>query len=326
MELEFIDRHREAFLARLEALGPLGEPEGLYGPIGYILGLGGKRLRPVLTLLGCELFGGRPQKAMGAALAVEAFHNFSLVHDDIMDQAPLRRGQATVHEKWDVNTGILSGDALLIQAYRFLEDYPPALHHALSSLFSTTALQVCQGQQYDMEFETRQEVSIGDYLRMIEYKTAVLVAAALKMGAMVAGAPKGDADALYGFGLNLGIAFQIQDDYLDLFGDPKTFGKQLGGDVLENKKTFLYLKALEGCEPSQREELLGWYATKDGDPGEKVEAVRSLFLETGSVEATKREMEAHARRAYAQLDGLDLPEAAHARLRAFGSYLMQRKV
>lgn len=325
-DLEFIDRYREEFLSRLEAQYNLGEPKNLYEPIAYILALGGKRLRPVLSLMGCELFGARAKDAMGVALAIETFHNFSLVHDDIMDRAPLRRGQATVHEKWDLNTGILSGDALLILAYRFLEEYPPELYKELTSLFSQTALEVCQGQQYDMDFGNTQQVSIPQYLKMIEYKTAVLLAAALKMGALVGGAGRGDAEALYRFGLNLGIAFQIQDDYLDLFGDPDTFGKQLGGDVLENKKTFLYLKALELSGSHEREELLRLYSTKAEDGKAKIEAVRSIFGKCGSVEATKVEMGLFAQRAFESLDQMELDEAAKSQLIRFGEYLIHREL
>src|SRR5690606_8824121 len=230
------------------------------------------------------------------------------------------RGKATVHEKWDVNTGILSGDALLILAYRFLEDYPPELYKELTSLFSQTALEVCQGQQYDMDFGGRQQVSIPQYLKMIEYKTAVLLAAALKMGALVGGAGKGDAEALYHFGLNLGIAFQIQDDYLDLFGDPDTFGKQLGGDVLENKKTFLYLKALELAREPDRERLLGLYSTEPKDGREKIETVRSIFEACGSVRATKAEMDRYSEKAFERLDQMELSEIAKSQLRRFGEY------
>ena len=226
-------------------LSLLKEPKNLYEPINYILHLGGKRMRPVLTLMATEVFDVDCCTALPAATAVEVFHNFSLVHDDIMDDAPLRRGNETVHEKWNINTGILSGDAMLILAYQHFEEYEPYVFRALAKLFSKTALQVCEGQQYDVDFETRDDVTISEYLKMIEYKTAVLVGAAMKMGAIVAKTTVENANSIYDFGLNLGIAFQLQDDYLDAFGNPETFGKQVGGDIIENKKTYLYLKAIE---------------------------------------------------------------------------------
>ena len=240
--------YQKSFLQYLEAKNWIQEPKNLYEPIDYILQLGGKRIRPVLTLMAADIFSGDFQKALPAALAVEVFHNFTLVHDDIMDDAPLRRGQATVHEKWDLNTGILSGDAMLILAYQYFEDYEPHVFQKLSKLFSKTALEVCDGQQLDVDFETRNDVSIPAYIDMIRLKTSVLVAAALKMGAIVAETSNENANLIYDFGLNLGLAFQLQDDYLDTFGDPETFGKQIGGDIIENKKTFLYLKCFGGCQ------------------------------------------------------------------------------
>jgi geranylgeranyl diphosphate synthase type II len=195
--------------------------------------------------MAADIFSKDYQKALPAALAVEVFHNFTLVHDDIMDDAPLRRGKATVHEKWDLNTGILSGDAMLILAYKYFEDYEPIVFQKLAKLFSKTALEVCDGQQLDVDFETRDDVTIDAYMNMIRLKTSVLVAAALKMGAIVSETSEENANLIYDFGLNLGLAFQLQDDYLDAFGDPETFGKQIGGDIIENKKTYLYLKALE---------------------------------------------------------------------------------
>jgi len=238
-----IEEYRQSFITYLQQKTTTKEPVNLYEPITYILGLGGKRLRPVLTLMTSEIFGANYTKALDAALAIEIFHNFSLVHDDIMDDAPLRRGKTTVHEKWDINTGILSGDAMLISAYQLFENYDGTIFKELAKLFSKTALEVCEGQQYDVDFETRTDVTIPEYLKMIEYKTAVLVAAGMKMGAIIANASATSQNNIYEFGRNLGIAFQLQDDYLDAFGDPKTFGKQVGGDIIENKKTFLYLKA-----------------------------------------------------------------------------------
>jgi geranylgeranyl diphosphate synthase type II len=215
--MQNIEAYQKSFIANLKDFAVDKEPKNLYEPINYILKLGGKRLRPVLTLMTTEIFDGNSDKAMNAALAVEVFHNFSLVHDDIMDDAPLRRGKETVHEKWDLNTGILSGDAMLIMAYQLFENYEPPIFRDLAKLFSKTALEVCEGQQYDVDFETRNNVTISEYLKMIEYKTAVLVGAAMKMGAIVANAPKKDQNAIYDFGRYLGIAFQLQDDYLDAF-------------------------------------------------------------------------------------------------------------
>jgi len=239
-----IEFYTTEFITYLKNRVTSKEPYNLYEPISYILELGGKRLRPVLTLLTTALFDGNYKNALDAALAIEVFHNFSLVHDDIMDDAPLRRGKTTVHEKWDINTGILSGDAMLINSYQYFESYPNEEFKKLVQLFSKTAIEVCEGQQYDIDFETRDDVTIAEYLKMVEFKTAVLVASAMKMGAIIANTSEENQDLVYEFGRNLGIAFQLQDDYLDAFGDPKTFGKQVGGDIIENKKTFLFLKAL----------------------------------------------------------------------------------
>ncbi len=292
----------------------------------YILGLGGKRLRPVLTLMTTDLFGGNFEDALDAALTVEVFHNFSLVHDDIMDDAPLRRGQTTVHEKWDVNTGILSGDAMLINSYQFLENYPSDIFKKLTSLFSKTAIEVCEGQQYDIDFESRDDVTIPEYLKMIECKTAVLVAAAMKMGAVIGKASEDDTNAIYEFGKNLGIAFQLQDDYLDAFGDPKTFGKQVGGDIIENKKTFLYLKALEFTKQSERENLLHLYSIKPENPEGKINTVKSIFEESGAVDAAKAEINNYTKKAFSALDTIHLSEPNKRVFKEFGQNLMNRTV
>lgn len=321
-----IDSYRAAFLDHLAAHSTVKEPAGLYEPIQYILDLGGKRLRPVLTLMAADLFGGDFNKALGAATAIEVFHNFSLIHDDIMDDAPLRRGHQTVHEKWDVNTGILSGDAMLIQAYRYFEDYPPELLKPLVILFSKTAMEVCEGQQYDVDFETRNDVTIPEYLKMIEYKTAVLVAAALKMGAMIAGAAEKDQDLIYRFGINLGVAFQLQDDYLDAFGNPETFGKQVGGDIIENKKTYLYLKAVELATAEDREELERLFSTTPTEVEAKIEFAKSLFETSGSVSATQSAIQAYTDAAYAVLEEVSIPDSSKDVLRGFAASLMTRKV
>lgn len=321
-----VEFYRNEFLSHLEKKKVQKEPKNLFEPINYILDLGGKRLRPVLTLLSADLFGGDYKKALNAALAVEVFHNFSLIHDDIMDDAPLRRGRTTVHEKWDLNTGILSGDAMLILSYQLFERYDSTIFKSLLELFSKTAMEVCEGQQYDIDFETRDDVTIPEYLKMIEYKTAVLVAAAMKMGAIVAGASAENQDLIYGFGRNLGIAFQLQDDYLDAFGDPKTFGKQVGGDIIENKKTFLYLKSLEMGNKEEQKQLLDLFSIQPKSPASKIDAIKKIFIESGAVEATKNEIQKYTDAAFKALNTIEASEEAKALLVAFGKNLMNRQV
>lgn len=324
--MELLQRYGSLLEKEIARSIPDQQPDNLYDPLRYILSLGGKRLRPVLTLFAADVFGNASERAVQAALAVELFHNFSLIHDDIMDDAPLRRGKQTVHEKWDVNTGILSGDALLILAYRLFEGYPPELFRDLAGLFSKTAMEVCEGQQYDMDFETRNDVTIPEYLTMIQYKTAVLVGAALKMGAMVAGASGEDQDRIYDFGMNLGLAFQLQDDYLDAFGDPETFGKQVGGDILANKKTYLYLKALELGSPSQQEALSHQFNGAVESGQEKVDLVKDLFEQTGATNSIQQAISDYTQQAYQRLDGMALEDQNKAMLRGFGDWLMKRNV
>lgn len=302
------------------------EPQNLYTPISYILELGGKRIRPVLTLMATAVFDGDYKQALPAATAVEVFHNFSLIHDDIMDAAPLRRGKATVHEKWNVNTGILSGDAMLILAYQYFENYSPEIFKKLAKLFSKTALEVCEGQQYDVDFETRKDVTISEYLKMIEYKTAVLLGAAMKMGAIVAETSEENSNLIYDFGLNLGIAFQLQDDYLDAFGNPETFGKQVGGDIIENKKTYLYLKALEFATAHQKQTLIDLFSIQSEENTEKITNVKKLFIETGASEATKKAIENYTMKAFDTLANMSISEDKKIMLRAFGEMLMGRNV
>lgn len=301
------------------------EPKELYEPIGYIANLGGKRLRPLLTLFAAEVFGAKFNDAIHAAVAIELFHNFSLIHDDIMDEAPLRRGNKTVHEKWNVNTGILSGDAMLILAYQYFENYEPAVFKDLAKLFSKTALEVCEGQQLDINFETRNNVSIPEYIKMIEYKTAVLVGAALEMGAIVAKTTENNKVAIYNFGRDLGIAFQLQDDYLDAFGETATFGKQIGGDILENKKTYLYLRSLENASPADKTELLNWFSSKEGGQ-EKIEAVKSLFEKTNATNDTQVLIEEYTQKALLQLETLEIPYHFKEELKEFALSLMSRTV
>ncbi|WP_396602349.1 polyprenyl synthetase family protein [Algibacter sp. R77976] len=321
-----IEKYQEEFINYLKDYSTVNEPRNLYEPIDYILGLGGKRLRPVLTLMTADIFNSNYKEALNAALSIEVFHNFSLVHDDIMDDAPLRRGEQTVHEKWDINTGILSGDAMLIMAYQLFENYEPSTFQALAKLFSKTALEVCEGQQYDVDFETRNDVTIPEYLKMIEYKTAVLVGAAMKMGAIVANASEADQNSIYEFGRHLGIAFQLQDDYLDAFGDPKTFGKQVGGDIIENKKTYLYLKALEFSNEKDQVELSQLFASNPENIDTKIEIAKQFFTTSGSAEATKEAIKEYTNKAFAVLNDLNISEDKKDILKTFGENLMNRTV
>ena len=283
-------------------------------------------MRPVLTLMSAEVFDADYNLALPAALAVEVFHNFSLVHDDIMDDAPLRRGNETVHEKWDINTAILSGDAMLILAYQYFEKYTTDVFRELAKLFSKTALEVCEGQQWDVDFETRNDVSITEYLKMIEYKTAVLVAAAMKMGAIVAETSTKNAELIYDFGLNLGLAFQLQDDYLDCFGNPETFGKQVGGDIIENKKTYLYLKAIEFASESEKEQLLHLFSIHPTDNVDKIESVKTIFNTSGASKATQQAIQDFTLKAFDTLQNISIDNEKKDILRSFGENLMGRKV
>ncbi len=324
--MELLDNYHKALTEHLREAVEKSEPKQLYDPIKYVLSIGGKRIRPALTLMVCDFFGSDFKKAIPAALAVELFHNFSLIHDDIMDEAPLRRGKKTVHEKWDLNTAILSGDAMLILAYRYFEQYDPETFRELAVLFSETALQVCEGQQLDIDFETLEKVEIDEYLKMIEQKTAVLVGAAMKMGAIVANGTEADKEIMYEFGKNLGIAFQLQDDYLDVFGNPETFGKQVGGDIISNKKTFLYLMALEKGTTSEAQELAHLFSIDPADPSDKISTVREIFIASKAAESSKVEIEKYSNKAYSLLDSINIPEDNKKLLRQFGEKLMERNV
>lgn len=324
--MQNVQHYQEAFLNYLNQYKVDKEPSTLYDPVNYILDLGGKRLRPILTLLAAEIFNCDYKKALDAALAIEVFHNFSLIHDDIMDDAPLRRGKETVHLKWDLNTGILSGDAMLIMAYQLFENYDSETFQKLVKLFSKTALEVCEGQQYDIDFEERNDVTIEEYLKMIELKTSVLIGCALKMGAIVANASENDQDYIYEFGKNLGIAFQLQDDYLDAFADPKTFGKQVGGDIIENKKTYLYLKAIEFSSKEQKLELQHLFSIAPKDSTDKVEMVKQIYVSSGATLATQNEIKNYTDKAFIYLEKLSVDSDKKAILRQFGDALMNRKM
>lgn len=321
-----IYQYQEFLSEYLHAQYETKEPRNLYEPIHYILDLGGKRMRPVLTLMSAEVFDADYKKALPAALAVEVFHNFSLVHDDIMDDAPLRRGHETVHEKWNLNTGILSGDAMLILAYQYFEQYEPLIFRDLAKLFSKTALEVCEGQQWDVDFEERTDVTIAEYLKMIQYKTAVLVAAAMKMGAIIAETSVENANLIYDFGLNLGLAFQLQDDFLDAFGNPETFGKQVGGDIIENKKTYLYLKAVAFSNEMEAQELKTLFSIQPEDSTDKIERVKALFNSSGASKATQDAIQDFTFKAFQTLDQMNISTDKKEMLKAFGENLMGRKV
>jgi len=283
--------YQKDFINYLESKKWVSEPRNLYEPIDYILKLGGKRMRPIL-----------------------------------MDDAPLRRGKATVHEKWDLNTGILSGDAMLILAYQYFENYEPVVFQKLAKLFSKTALEVCDGQQLDVDFETRNDVTIDEYINMIRLKTSVLVAAALKMGAIVVETNEENADLIYDFGLNLGLAFQLQDDYLDTFGDPKTFGKQIGGDIIENKKTFLYLKSLEIASQEDKNKLSVFYNQNLTENSLKIKEVTQIFDKNDIPALVKEQIKNYTEKAFDTLNTMDVSEKNKKSLKNFGLWLMNRTV
>ncbi len=299
------------------------EPQELYEPVNYILSLGGKRLRPLLALMGYELFDEDISKALPIAAAVEIFHNFTLLHDDIMDQAPLRRGKPTVHAKYGINTGILSGDVMVIFAYEFLNKIP---HPKLLSIFNKMAIEVCEGQQYDMNFETRNDVTISEYIRMIELKTSVLIAAAFQMGALAGGATEEVAQHLYEFGRNVGIAFQIQDDILDTFGDPEKFGKKVGGDIVQNKKTYLVLKSYELGNPEQTDALHQLMNTPTTDEALKITNVKNIYNQLKIRELAEKVMDDYLNIAFKNIDDTPLSIEKKNYLKTWANELMMREV
>ncbi len=300
-------------------------PAELYEPVNYILDLGGKRLRPVICLMACHLFRDDYQAALPLAEAVETFHNFTLVHDDIMDDAPLRRAHATVHAKWDVNTGILSGDVMLILAYESLLRLPDAVVPPVTRVFNRVAREVCEGQQMDVNFERRSDVTIPEYLKMIELKTAVLIAGAMEMAAIVADARQEDVQNIYEFGRKMGIAFQLQDDILDCFGDPAKFGKKVGGDIVQNKKTYLILEALNRASGPDRERLTFLMNTPTRDESAKIREVQDLLRRTGMPEAALQKRDEFRAEAYAHLESLQAAPERIAALKAVSDQLVERE-
>ncbi|MCL3780378.1 polyprenyl synthetase family protein [Prolixibacteraceae bacterium JC049] len=300
------------------------EPAGLYSPIIYTLQRGGKRIRPVLALLTYNMYREDLEKVYPAALAIEIFHNFTLLHDDIMDDADIRRGEPTVHKRFNENAAILSGDAMSILAYQYLGNTPTNNLQGLLQLFNQTAMEICEGQQYDMEFEDRSDVTVEEYLTMIKLKTAVLLACSMKAGAMVAEAPAEDAQHLYDFGINLGLAFQLQDDLLDVYGDASVFGKKIGGDIIANKKTFLLLNALCLANSTQKEELERWINQPAPNREEKVTAVTQLYNELGVKELSQEKMEDYYEKAINHLNQVKLNDQLKSNLLLIAQKMMNR--
>lgn len=323
--MKSVEELRELVLAEIERLEFPQEPARLYEPIEYILALGGKRMRPILALMGCDLFGGKIDDALSSAMGIEVFHNFTLVHDDIMDVAPLRRGKATVHEKWNTNIGILSGDAMLVRAYQLIAQAPAAQMPQILDIFSKTALEVCEGQQYDMDFESRNDVKIEEYLEMIRLKTAVLLGAALKIGALVGGASEEDAQHLYQFGEHLGIAFQLQDDILDVYADQTKFGKQVGGDIIANKKTYLLITAMQRAKGETASKLAKLVSPNSLVPAEKVIAMKGVYFDLKVREAAEEAMQEHYDIALKHIEAVTIDAARKAPLLTLADQLMVRE-
>lgn len=310
----------------LEKMPYARPPQGLYEPIAYELSLGGKRVRPVLMLMAYNMYKEDVDTILPQAAGLETYHNHTLLHDDLMDRANMRRGKPTVHNLWDENTAILSGDAMLILAYRLMAQCPEGQLSEVLGIFTETTMEICEGQQWDMEFETRMDVRVDEYIEMIRLKTSVLLAAALKIGACLADAPKEDARKLYDFGVKMGLAFQLQDDWLDVYGDPKLFGKNIGGDILCNKKTYMLITALEKADETQREELERWLGASDFVPEEKIAAVTALYDAIGVGAWCQEKSDAYYAEGLAVLDEVALPEERKAVLKEFACSLMNRKV
>lgn len=322
--MEFLDHYHETVAKAIEKYTFKNKPAELYEPMNYIISHGGKRLRPIMVLMANDLFGGNTEKAIKPALAIEYFHNFTLIHDDIMDEAPLRRNKPTIHTIHGINIGILSGDALLIKAYQFFEDLEPELFKKCIKIFSETGAVLCEGQQMDVNFETDNNVTYDDYIQMITNKTGVLSAASFKIGALIAGASDQDAEALYNFGKHIGIAFQIMDDYLDVYGDMEQFGKRQAGDIYENKKTVLYLLALEQATEEERAELKYWYSKKI-DNVDKVHSVINIFRRTKIDEKVLRLIQKHNEIGQDYLNKINLPDEKKRPFIELANYLLRRE-
>ena len=301
------------------------QPRSLYEPIQYVLSLGGKRIRPVLMLLVYNMYKDDPESILPSACALETYHNYTLLHDDLMDNADLRRGHPTVHRRWDANTAILSGDSMLVLAYERMAQCRPDKLASVMALFTETALEIGEGQQYDMDFEHRTDVSEDEYIEMIRLKTSVLLACATKMGAILADASPADADALYQFGEQVGLAFQLQDDFLDVYGDTRVFGKAIGGDITSNKKTYMLINALNRANDEQRQELMHWITATDFDRDEKVQAVTRLYNEIGIDRLAQERIAYYFKQAQKHLDAISLPDDRKQELRRYAADMMHRE-
>ena len=315
----------EKVTTALEQLPYDRQPQGLYAPIKYVLSLGGKRIRPVLMLMAYNMYREDVDRIMPVALGLEVYHNFTLLHDDLMDRADVRRGKPCVHKVWNDNTAILSGDNMLVMAYQMMSRCPSSALPSVISIFTETALQIDEGQQYDMEFEQRTDVTESEYLEMIRLKTSVLLACALQIGALLGGASEADAQALYAYGEKVGLAFQLQDDYLDVYGDFETFGKAIGGDILCNKKTFMLINALAHAPEHLRAELQGWLAATEYDPAEKIEAVRHIYTQVGVDQMAKEQISFYIAQAEDALRALPIAEERKEILRQWTEQLLGRK-
>ena len=317
---------QESFEKYLQGLDYSRQPDELYAPIRYVLSLGGKRIRPTFLIMAYNMYADDLESVFSTAAGMEIFHNFTLLHDDLMDRADMRRGKPTVHKKWNENAAILSGDGMLVLAYRYLVQTPRPQLESVLNLANITFTEIMEGQQYDMEFETRDDVTEQEYIEMIRLKTSVLLAACVKMGAMLGGASKPDSELLYEFGEKIGLAFQLQDDLLDVYGDPAVFGKKIGGDILCNKKTYLYINTYRLADKAQKEELDRWAIYNGDDPESKIAAVRAIYDAIGVKQMSEKLIGSLFDQAMVKLDAVNLPEERKSMLREYAGSLLNRKL
>ncbi len=315
----------ESINSYLENLPYTREPQSLYEPVKYVLSMGGKRIRPSLMLMAYNMFKDDPESILPQACAIETYHNYTLLHDDLMDNAGMRRGMPTVHVKWDANTAILSGDSMLVLAFQRMMQCPQDKLRPVLDLFTETSLEIGEGQQYDMDFETRTDVTEEEYIEMIRLKTSVLLACSLKIGAILAGAPSADADNLYKFGEQMGLAFQLQDDYLDVYGDPAVFGKAIGGDILCNKKTYMLINAFNRADDGRRKELMKWVTAEQYDPKEKIAAVTGIYDNVGIKQLAEEKIEYYFAQSRKYLAAVNVADERKAVLTGYTDSMMKRQ-